>query len=338
MFPNLSTAQPTVVVADNPQATFSTFKVRLNGGPKGVLTTPPTCGPHTTTTAMTPWSGGPDATPSSSFSLAQDPKGGSCPKTLGERKFAPDLRLEVGQRTRPTPTARYKIHIGRGDGEQELKVVDVTLPKGLSGKIANVPYCSDAAITAAAGKTGTAEKADSSCSNESQIGTTVTAAGSGSNPIEVSGKAYLAGPYKGAPLSMVTITPAVAGPYDLGNVVVRVALNVNPETAEITANSDVIPNILGGVKLDLRGIDVRLERSGFMHNPTNCKANAVTGSIKGGGSNPANPADFSSYPVNDAYATADCDSLGVQTEARASRCSVARKAPSAAVTRRSRRP
>ena len=308
VFPNLSTGQPTVIVDDNPQATFSTFKVRLNGGPKGVLTTPPTCGPHTTTSALTPWSGRPDATPSSVFSLARTRRAEAVRRLWASASSRPPTSRNRTP-TRPTPTPPYKVHIGRGDGEQELKLVDVTLPKGLSGKIANVPYCSDAAIAAAAGKSGLAEAADSSCSNESQIGTTVTAAGSGSNPIEVGGKAYLAGPYKGAPLSMVTVTPAVAGPYDLGTVVVRVALNVNPETAQITANSDLIPHILGGVKLDVRGIDVRLERSGFMHNPTNCKANAVTGSIKGGGSNPDNPASFSSYPVNDAYATADCDSL-----------------------------
>jgi hypothetical protein len=308
VFPNLSNGQVTAVVDGNPQATFSTFKVRLNGGPKGVLTTPPTCGPHTTTTTLTPWSGQADATPDSTYSLGQDPKGGSCPQTLAERKFAPTYvsKSDTNQANAYSP---YRIHIGRGDGEQELKVVDVTLPKGLAGKIADVPYCSDAAIAAAAASTGTAERATSSCSSASQIGTTITAAGSGTNPIEVSGKAYLAGPYKGAPLSMVVITPAVAGPYDLGTVVIRVALNVDPETAQIIANSDVIPHILGGIKLDIRGIDVYLDRSGFMHNPTNCKTNAVIGSIKGGGANPANPAVFSSYPVNDAYGTANCDAL-----------------------------
>jgi hypothetical protein len=308
VFPNLSTGQVTAVVDGNPQATFSTFKVRLNGGPKGVLTTPPTCGPHTTTTALTPWSGQADAMPESSYSLGQDPKGGSCPKTLAERKFAPTYvsKSDTNQANAYSP---YRIHIGRGDGEQELKVVDVTLPKGLAGKIADIPYCSNAAIAAAAGRTGQAEKAAPSCSSASEIGTTITAAGSGTNPIEVSGKAYLAGPYKGAPLSMVIVTPAVAGPYDLGTVVIRVALDVNPETAQIIADSDVIPSILGGIKLDIRGIDVYLERSGFMHNPTNCKSNAVTGSIKGGGADPANPAVFSSYPVNDAYGTANCDSL-----------------------------
>jgi hypothetical protein len=308
VFPNLSNAQVTAIVDGNPQATFSSFKIRLNGGPKGVLTSPPVCGPHTTTTTMTPWSGQADAEPSSSYSLSLDPKGGLCPNTLGERKFAPTYTSKSDS-NKANAYSPYRVHIGRSDGEQELKAVDVTLPRGLSGKIANVPYCSEAAISAAASKTGTAEQAASSCSSQSQIGKTITATGSGSNPIEIGGKAYLAGPYKGAPLSMVVITPAVAGPYDLGTVVVRVALNVDPETARITANSDLIPNILGGVKLDIQGIDVYLDRSGFMHNPTNCKANAVTGSIEGGGSDPANPAAFSSYPVADAYATADCDSL-----------------------------
>jgi hypothetical protein len=308
VFPNLSTGQLTAVVDDNPQATFSSFKLRFNGGPKGTLTSPPICGPHKTTSVMVPWSGQANATPSSEFTLTSDPKGGSCPATLGARKFAPTYTSKSDSNT-ANAYSPFRVHIGRSDGEQEVKGVDVTLPKGLSGKIAGVPYCSEAAITAAATKTGAAEQAASSCSSASQIGTTITAAGSGSNPIEISGKAYLAGPYKGAPLSMVVITPSVAGPYDLGTVVVRVALNVNPETTEITANSDVIPNILGGVKLDIQGIDVYLDRSGFMHNPTNCNSNAVTGSIKGGGSNPADPAVFSSYPVKDAYSTSDCGSL-----------------------------
>jgi len=108
---------------------------------------------------------------------------------------------------------------------------------------------------------------------------------------------------------MVVITPAVAGPYDLGTVVVRVALNVNPESAQITANSDVLPNILDGVKLDLRTIDVDLDRAGFMHNPTNCDVNPAKGTLKGGGSNPANPAAFSSYPFTSAYSTNGCSSL-----------------------------
>ncbi len=120
---------------------------------------------------------------------------------------------------------------------------------------------------------------------------------------------YLAGPYKGAPLSLAVITPAVSGPFDLGVVVVRVALKVNPETAQITAVSDVIPDVFDGVKLDLRTIDFNIDRSGFMVNPTNCAAQAVTGAINGGGADPTNPAAFSSYAVNTPFQATGCKSL-----------------------------
>jgi hypothetical protein len=307
VFLNPTTGQLTVVVAENPQATFSSFKLHMFGGSKGTLTSPPTCGPNTTTTSLTPWSGQADATPSSSFTLTTDPSGGACPNTLAARKFAPSYTSRSDSST-ANAYSPFHVHIGRKDGEQELKVADVTLPRGLSGKIADVPYCSEAAITAAAGQSGTAEQANPSCSSASQIGTTTTATGSG-NPIRIGGKAYLAGPYKGAPLSMVVVTPAVAGPYDLGTVVVRVALNVNPSTTQITASSDVIPNVFDGVKLDIREIDVDLDRSGFMHNPTNCKTNPATGTLKGGGSNPASEAAFSSYAFTSQYATTDCSAL-----------------------------
>jgi hypothetical protein len=308
LYPNLATGQLTAVVDENPQATFSSFKLRLNGGPKGTLTTPPTCGPHTTNTTLTPWSGEADAHPSSAFVLTSDPSGGTCPATLGARSFAPVYTSKSDDNT-ANAYSPFRVRIVRQDGEQEMKVVDVTLPAGLSGKIAGIPYCPEGAIAAAAGKSGAAELASPSCSAASEIGNTTTAAGSGSAPIKVAGKAYLAGPYKGAPLSMVVITPAVAGPYDLGTVVVRVALDVDPETTLISANSDVIPNLLGGVKLDIRQIYVDLDRGGFIHNPTNCRTNGVTGVIQGGGSNPANPAAFSNYAFDAQYATSNCHQL-----------------------------
>ncbi len=311
VFPNLKTGQLTALVEENPQATFRSFKVHLNGGPKGVLTTPGTCGPHTTNTQLTPWSTPdiPDATPSSSFTLTSLPSGGGCPNTLAERPFVPGYTAKSNS-SQGGAYSPFQVHIGRVDGEQELKVVNVTLPKGLTGKLAGIPYCSDAALAAAAASSGVAEQATSSCPADSLIGTTTTAAGSGSGPIKIAGKAFLAGPYKGAPLSMVAITPGVAGPYDIGTVVVRVALNVNPETAQVNAVSDVIPNVFGGVKLDIQSIDVNVNRNQFSLNPTNCAAQATTGTINGGGSDPSNPAAFSSYPVSDPYATTGCDSLG----------------------------
>jgi hypothetical protein len=309
IFPNPQTGQLTAVVEDNPQATFSNFRLRLNGGPKGTLTSPPTCGPNQTNTEMTPWSGNPDQNkPTSAFNLSSLPGGGSCPKTLGERPFAPSYTAKTDS-TKAGAYSPFRVHIGRPDGQQELKVVNVTLPKGLTGKLDGVPYCSEAAIAAASAASGTAEKANSSCPAASQIGVTSTEAGSGSAPFKIAGKAFLAGPYKGAPLSLVVITPGVAGPYDIGTVVVRVALNVNPSTAQINAVSDSIPHVFGGVKLDLRSIDVDIDRSQFMRNPTNCEVGATSGTINGGGSNPANPASFSSYGVSAPFQASECNKL-----------------------------
>jgi hypothetical protein len=310
VFPNLKTGQLTAVVDKNPQATFSSFKLRFNGGPRGTLTTPGICGPNKTTTEMTPWSGHSDEnTPTSSFLLTSDPSGGSCPKTLAARPFSPSYTAKSDS-TKAGSYSPFRVHIGRPDGQQELKVVNVTLPKGLTGKLAGIPYCPEAALAAAAVNSGKAEQASSSCPAESMIGTTSTAAGSGSGPLRIAGKAFLAGPYKGAPLSLAVITPALAGPYDLGTVVVRAALNVNPETAQINAVSDTIPDVFGGVKLDIRSIDVNVDRSQFMLNPTNCAAQATTGTINGGGANPANPAAFSSYAVNSPFQATECDKLG----------------------------
>ncbi len=186
----------------------------------------------------------------------------------------------------------------------------MTLPKGLVGKLKGVTYCPESAMAAAAAATGAAELASPSCPSSSEIGTTSTDSGTGSNPVKLGGHAYLAGPYKGAPLSMVVITPAKSGPFDLGNVVVRVALFVEPETVQVHAVSDPIPDVFGGVKLDIRTIAVNIDRAKFMHNPTNCNAGAVRGVLNGGGSDPTTPSAFSSYPVSAAYQATGCKQLG----------------------------
>jgi hypothetical protein len=303
------TGQITALVEDNPQATFSNFRLHLNGGSRGTLTSPNICGPNTTNTNMTPWSGNPDQnTPSSNLLLTSYPGGGACPKTLAERPFAPGYTAKSDS-TKAGVYSPFQVKIARPDGQQELKVVNVTLPKGLTGKLAGIPYCSDEALAAAAANSGKAETASSSCPAASQIGDTSTKAGSGIAPYELPGKAFLAGPYKGAPLSMAVITPGVAGPYDVGTVVVRVALNVNPETGQINAVSDEIPNVFDGVKLDVRSIDVNVNKASFMRNPTNCEAGATSGTINGGGANPADPASFSSYAVSAPYQATECNKL-----------------------------
>jgi hypothetical protein len=173
------------------------------------------------------------------------------------------------------------IKLARKDGEQALTRLDFTLPPGLTGRLAGIPYCSEQAIAAAQGKSGKAEQASASCPAASELGTVDTSAGVGSEPIHVGGHVYLAGPYEGAPLSSVVITPAVAGPFDLGNVVVRAPLYVNPETAQITAKSDEIPHILRGIPLQLRSVEIKLTRQEFTLNPTSCEPMTVGSSMKG---------------------------------------------------------
>jgi hypothetical protein len=310
VFPNAATGQLTAVVAENPQATFSEFRLNFNGGDNGILTSPPTCGTNTTTTEFTPWSGNLDHNkPTADTALRRFPGGGECPKTLGTRKFAPGYSASPESAAAGQFTS-FKLHIGRKDGEQELKAVNVTLPKGLTGKLAGIPYCSEADLAAAAAGSGKAQQAKPSCSSASQIGTATTAAGTGGTPLSLNGNVYLAGPYKGAPLSLAVVTPAVAGPYDLGTVVVRAALNVNPATAQINAVSDPIPNVFGGVKLDIRSIDLNMNRSQFMLNPTACAAGATAGTINGGGSNPASAAGWSSQAVSAAFQATGCPLLG----------------------------
>jgi hypothetical protein len=287
---------------------FTSVKLRFDGG-KAVLTSPPTCSQAESTGQMTPWARPGEQVPvTSKFTLSSIPGGGTCPTTLAARPFSPgySATTDSPKAGKYTP---FRVHVDRADGQQELKVVNVTLPKGLTGNLSGIPYCSDQALAAAAASSGKAQQASPSCSSASQIGSTSTTAGTGVHPVTLPGAAYLAGPYKGAPISMAIITPAVSGPFDLGTVVVRIALNDNPETAQINAVSDVIPDVFGGVKLDVRSIDVNVDRQKFMLNPTNCAAQATTGAIAGGGSNPASPAAFSSSPVNAAFHTTECGKL-----------------------------
>jgi len=291
-----------------PQVPFEEIRVHIDGS-KAVLTSPPVCSAEGTS-HFEPWARpGTNVDVTSGVTVANDPTGGACPKTLAERKFSPFYKAKTDSQ-KAGAYSPFHVNIARRDGEQELKVVDVTLPKGLTGKLAGIPYCPEEAIAAANGRSGKDEQASPSCSSASQLGSVTTKSGSGNNPLQLGGKAYLAGPYKGAALSLVTITPAVAGPFDLGNVVVRVALNVDPETAQIHAVSDVIPDVFGGVKLDIRTIDLDVDRSQFMLNPTNCAAQATQGTINGGGADPTNPAAFSSYGVSDPFQAIECNKLG----------------------------
>jgi hypothetical protein len=312
VFPNLNTGQLKVVVAENPQATFSSFKVHIDGGPRGALTTPDTCGPHTTIAGLEPWSAPgtiKEPPPTSSFNLTEAAGGGPCPKTLGDRPF--NLTYSAGtQQSKAGAYSPFEFHLTRPDGAQEIRKVEATLPPGMIAKLKGIEYCPQASIDAIGAQSGATEIAHPSCPNSSFVGTTEAATGSGSAPFKIKGNVYLAGPYKGAPISMVFATPAVAGPYDLGNVVVRTAIYVDPETAEVHAVSDTIPYIFGGVKLDIRSIDVSINRKNFTLNPTTCReAFSVRSSIFGGGSDPANETSWFESKQSSPFRASECGKL-----------------------------
>jgi hypothetical protein len=298
----------TIPVPGLPQVPFKSFRVKLNGGAKAPLTSPGACGPNTTTASLTPWSGGPTAIRTGDFSLSTAPGGGKCAKTLADRPFAPSF----GAGTNKADAGDYSplhMNIARSDGNQELKGVDVTLPPGLVAKLAGVKYCPGSALAAAAASSGAAEAAHSSCPDSSLIGKADISTGSGPSPIQIGGKVFLAGPYKGAPLSLAVITPATAGPFDLGTVVVRVALFVDPRTAQVRALSDPIPHVYGGATLDIRSVAVSLDRHDFSLNPTNCSQFSFAGNLLGGGANPTDPGAFVPTAVSTPFQAAGCDNL-----------------------------
>jgi hypothetical protein len=276
--PDPATGQITSTFQDTPQQPFEDFQLKFTAGPQAALRTPQTCAPYTSAATLTPWSApasGPPAALGDEFAIDQGANGAPCAQSLAALPNAP--AFDAG--TVAPSAGAYSplvLNLGRADGSQEFSALTLSPPPGLVGKLAGIPYCPDAALAAAAARSGRAELASPSCP-ASQVGSVDIGAGAGPAPYFTQGRAYLAGPYKGAPLSLAIITPAVAGPYDLGTVVVRTALEVDPTTAQITAVSDPFPRILEGIPLDVRSIAVKLDRPGFTLNPTNCDPLAFTG-------------------------------------------------------------
>ena len=217
-----------------------------------------------------------------SFQATTAPGGGPCPQTEARMPNAPGL--DAG--TLEPAAGKYSpliFKLSREDGTQRFGRLEATLPTGLSARLAGVGQCSEADIAKAksreAPQMGAAEQADPSCPSSSEIGTVDAAAGAGPTPYYTRGHAYLAGPYKGAPISIVAIAPAVAGPFDLGTVVVRSAVYLDPTTAQGRVVSDPLPQILDGIPLDVRSVAVRAERQSFSLNPTSCDEKSFGGSV-----------------------------------------------------------
>ena len=272
-----NTGRLTTTFDYNPQTPVEDLYLRFRGGgPRSELATPEVCGPHATTGSWEPWSApqsGPDAQTSDTFDVA-----GNCASSPGARPFNPSF--EAGT-TNPIAGAYSPlvVKVKRADGEQELRRLDFTLPGGLAAKLTGMSYCSDADIATAQNKSGREEQANPSCPASTRLGSVDAAAGVGSEPFHTAGDVYLAGRYKGAPISAVVITPAVAGPFDLGNVVIRNPLYIDENTAQVTAKSDPIPTILRGIPLKVREVSIQIDRSDFTFNPTSCEATQVTASI-----------------------------------------------------------
>jgi hypothetical protein len=275
--PNATDGQMSVSFEDLPQLPFTRLDLSLKGGNRSALASPTTCGNYTTTATNTPWSApesGPPTESANSFEINQGPNGEPCAKTPQERPF--DLGWNAGaEKTTAGESGPFDFQVTRPDGSQELETLQLQTPQGVSASLKGIPYCTEAEINQAKASTGKQEQEHPACPSASQVGTAVTGAGSGPSPFYTSGKLYLAGPYKGAPISVVAVTPAVAGPFDLGNVVVRSAVFIDRTTAQVTAKTDPIPQILDGVVLRIKDVRIHLDRKDWTINPTSCEPSSV---------------------------------------------------------------
>jgi hypothetical protein len=259
-----------------PQAPFSELKIHLKGGPRAALANPAVCGPAVTTSVFTPWSapgetfehifmpGTADATPSSFF----DVNGCADPPGLSPDFMAGTITPQAAKFT------SFTLTFARRDREQYIRGIQVRTPPGLLGMLSSVPLCDEEEANA-----GT-------CAEASRIGSTRVASGSGSHPFEIGGNVYLTKGYGGAPFGLSIVTRAVAGPFNLGIVVVRARIQVDEDTSTLIVTTDetgqyAIPQVVFGVPLRLQRVTVNIDRPGFMFNPTNCAAQHIYASISG---------------------------------------------------------
>ena len=271
--PDPRTGRITAYFEDLPQVPFEDFDIHLFASDRGLMATPTACTVYKTDGNFFPWDEAlPNIVSSQSFGLTSGPGGSECPGPV--RPFKPRL---VAGNSNPNAGAysTFSLTLDRDDGDQFLGDLNFEMPPGFTGNLRGIGYCSEASIQAAAQTLGRVEQQRPSCPSSSAVGTSNVAAGPGSHPFHAVGKIYLAGPFKGAPLSIVAVTPALAGPFDYGTVVVRVALFIDPTDAHVRAVSDTVPSIIGGVPIRMRTIQVNLDRSRLMINPTNCSPFSV---------------------------------------------------------------
>jgi hypothetical protein len=295
-----------------PQLPYSNLRIHFREGQRAPLITPAACGTYATEVDLTPWND-PRARSRSSFPLTISKGLGAseaCPQ--GAAPFNPGavggmLNANAGS------YSSFYLHLTRTDSEQEFTSYSATLPPGLLGKIANIPYCPEAAIDSAKLRTGVEEEMRPSCPSASQIGHTFSGYGVGPVLAYAPGRLYLAGPYRGSTFSVVAINSATVGPFDLGVIVIRSAIRVDRHNARVTidsAVSDPIPHILAGVPLHLRDIRVYIDRERTMINPTSCDPLALSSTMTSAGASLADRADDGSATVVNRFQVSNCSALG----------------------------
>ncbi|HEY5976911.1 MAG TPA: hypothetical protein VIT85_03555 [Solirubrobacterales bacterium] len=279
--PDPSTGQLILEFNDLPQAPLQEFNVHIFGSERGLFATPDHCGTYPVKSEFVPWNNTLTIRQSESFmTFDSGPNGSPCES--GPLRFSPGLSTGTATSTAAAHSP-LSLVLDRNDGEQTMTGVTVKTPPGFAATLKGVPYCPEAAIDRlnSSGYPGLSEQANAACPSASQVGSANAGAGAGTHPIYVGGKVFLAGPYKGSPLSLEVVLPAVSGPYDLGVIAVRVALDVDPVTAQVTAKSDPLPQILEGIPLRTRYIRVNLDRPAFTLNPTNCDEFSIAAGISG---------------------------------------------------------
>ncbi len=301
------TGQIVSTFTENPEAPFSRLALKFTSGPRAPLINPPKCGSYAIHAEFSPWSALNPANPTkaeivsqdSRYKVTQGPGGSPCPAGNLEPKLKAGLTIPTAGAKSP-----FVLSLSREDGTQRFTGVSVTNPKGLTAYLKGVGTCPESSLAniSAAEETGRGEIANPSCPASSQVGIAEAGSGAGLPFYVKTGKVYLAGPYKGAPVSLAIVTPAVAGPFDLGNVLVRTPLYVDPETAQVTAVSDPIPTEVHDIALDVREIRVALNRPGFTAAPTNCEPMSVDAKVSGEGGATAT--------VSNRFQAADCEKLG----------------------------
>jgi hypothetical protein len=269
VIPDPVTGQLVSTFKETPQLPFEDLKLHFFGGSRAPLGTPALCGSYTTTASIAPWSGNPPVDSSSEFQITSGPNSTPCSNPL---PFAPELttgslNIQAGAFTPFTMT------MSREDGNQNLDAIQLKMPPGLLGTLSSVKLCGEAQADA-----GT-------CGLESLIGHTTVSVGLGGNPFTVTGgEVFITGPYEGAPYGLSIVNPAKAGPFDLGKVVVRAKIEVNPENAALTITSDAsgpyaIPQIIDGIPLQIKHVNMSVDRPDFTFNPTNCAPQQIGGGL-----------------------------------------------------------